>query len=97
MINYKPIGVCGNIDSQWQNYASGVVPNCNSSKIGGHCVLLVAASADGANSNNGNNWWKIKNSWGTGWGESGLMRLYRDVTDKTTGPCGFCQEAIYSI
>lgn len=65
-------------------------------QLGGHCVLLVGAVSDGT-SVPANNYWKIRNSWGTGWGESGYAKLFRDPTDKLKGPCGFCQEALYSI
>lgn len=91
LLNYKTIGVCGGIGSSWRNYASGVVPNCaGPSSIGGHCVLLVGASSDGT-SNAATNFWKIQNSWGTGWGEQGFMRLARNPADRTDGPCKFCQ------
>jgi hypothetical protein len=92
----KPIGVCGSIDQQWQNYNSGVIPNCKQAIVGGHCILLVGAASDGT-STVANNYWKIRNSWGTGFGENGFMRLFRDVTDTTKGICGICQEGIYSV
>jgi len=56
-----------NIDAQWDSYISGVIPNCNSVKLGGHCVLLVGAKSDGT-SNVNTNYWIIKNSWGANFG-----------------------------
>jgi C1A family cysteine protease len=101
VFNLKPVGVCGMIDSQWQNYGSGVVPNCDSpTKLGGHCVLLVGVKIDGTEANRNNkdeNYWKIQNSWGTGWGEKGFMRMFRDRTQTTGGVCGFCSAALYSL
>jgi len=44
-----------------------------------HAVLLVGI-VGGA--------WKIKNSWGTGWGEQGFIRL-----DGSKSTCGVCQYA----
>lgn len=44
-----------------------------------HAVLLVGVGTD--------NSWKIKNSWGTSWGESGFIRL------ATGNTCGVCAQA----
>ena len=63
--------------SNWSAYKSGVFSNCASGI--NHAVLLVGVGADGS--------WKIKNSWGTGWGESGFIRLGQGNT------CGVCQYA----
>lgn len=51
--------------SGWGWYVSGIF-TCTSSSIN-HAVLLVGYDL------NGN--WKIKNSWGTNWGESGYIWL----------------------
>ena len=50
--------------TNWSPYRSGIFNNCKASI--NHAVLLVGIS---------NGVWKIKNSWGTGWGESGFIRL----------------------
>jgi len=95
LLNNRPLGVCGSVGNEWSGYSSGVMPTCDE-QLGGHCVLLVGAVSDGTDVV-ANNYWKIRNSWGTSWGESGYARLYRDPNDKTKGPCGFCKEALYSI
>jgi hypothetical protein len=94
LLNLKPIGVCVTIDSQWQTYISGVVPHCNNSTLGGHCVLLVGAASDGTNTTS-TNYWIVKNSWGSTYGENGFMKLYRNVADPN-GICGICTAGIYS-
>jgi len=71
-INSRPISVCVDA-SNWSKYSSGVFTNC-STKIN-HAVLLVGVAG-------GN--WKIKNSWGTSWGERGYIRLGSGNT------CGVC-------
>ena len=75
-INSEPISVT--VDAtNWGSYRGGVFNNCGAGI--NHAVLLVGVAADGS--------WKIKNSWGTSWGESGYIRL-------TTGnTCGLCQYA----
>jgi cathepsin L len=67
LLNNRPIGVCGRIGTEWKNYGSGVISTCDGLR-GGHCVLLVGAVSDGTSVND-NNYWRIRNSWGTGWGE----------------------------
>lgn len=72
-INSHPISVA--VDAtNWSNYKSGVFSNCKTSL--NHAVLLVGVTS-------GN--WKIKNSWGTGWGESGYIRM---SSGNTCGVCG---------
>ncbi|KAE8659672.1 Vignain [Hibiscus syriacus] len=57
-----------------------------------HAVTLVGY---GTNSD-GTKYWLVKNSWGTGWGEKGYMRLERDVAAKE-GLCGVAMKASYPI
>jgi C1A family cysteine protease len=49
----------------FQSYGGGVLSACSGKSLD-HGVLLVGY--DGTN-------WKVKNSWGTGWGESGYIRM----------------------
>jgi C1A family cysteine protease len=74
-INNSPVSVT--VDAtNWSPYRSGVFNNCASSI--NHAVLLVGVVG-------GN--WKIKNSWGTSWGEAGFIRLAGGNT------CGLCAYA----
>lgn len=49
-------------------YKSGVYKYTTGSYLGGHAVVIVGYD-------DGNSCWIIKNSWGTGWGESGYFRM----------------------
>jgi C1A family cysteine protease len=74
-INSEPISVT--VDAtNWSAYRSGIFSNCAASI--NHAVLLVGV-VGGA--------WKIKNSWGTTWGEQGYVRLNGGNT------CGLCAYA----
>lgn len=47
-------------------------------------------------SDTGIKYWIVKNSWGTGWGENGYIRMERGVRDKN-GLCGIAMEASYPV
>ncbi len=73
----RPISVA--VDAtNWSGYKTGVFKNC-ATRLN-HGVLLVGITAD---------FWKVKNSWGPAWGESGFIRLERGNT------CGICNVASY--
>ena len=61
----------------FSNYGGGVFSGCTTSKQD-HAVAVV-----GYGTTNGEDYWLIKNSWGSDWGEGGFIRLKRGV-----GMCG---------
>jgi len=67
-----PISICVDASS-WQNYQSGVVSNCNCHGYYSidHCVQLTGYQNHGTSSMV----WKVRNSWGADWGESGYIYL----------------------
>lgn len=80
MANYMlatgPLSVCVAAEV-WNTYRSGILTTCP----GGvdHCVQAVGVDT-GANG-----YWKVRNSWGTSWGEDGYIRLaYGKDTCKIT-------------
>jgi len=56
-----------------------------------HGITLVGADKEGTI-----NFWIVKNSWGSGWGESGYVRIKRD-TGKGPGMCGIAMDACYPV
>uniref|UniRef100_A0A672JST2 Cathepsin 12 n=1 Tax=Sinocyclocheilus grahami TaxID=75366 RepID=A0A672JST2_SINGR len=70
-------------------YSSGIYKesNCNPNNLN-HAVLVVGYGSEG-----GKDYWIIKNSWGTGWGDGGYMRMIRN--GKNT--CGIASYALYPI
>ena len=73
--------------SPLQLYKSGVLdpPSCSSQLD--HAVLIVVYGFDAAS---GLQYWKVKNSWGSWWGEGGYVRIVRGKN-----MCGLANEASY--
>ena len=57
-----------------------------------HGVVAV-----GYGTENGVDYWLVRNSWGTGWGEDGYFKLERNVKHTTDGKCGIAMEASYPV
>jgi len=60
-----PLSVCVDA-STWNSYKGGVMSSCG--KNVNHCVQAVGVDVAAK-------YWKVRNSWGTSWGESGYIRL----------------------
>lgn len=73
----------------WKYYSGGILNQCGSGNID-HGVLLV-----GVFQNATQNYWKIKNSWGTSWGENGYIRIDRSVAGGNL--CEICSYGFYPI
>jgi len=62
-----PLSVCLDASS-WNSYTGGIMSVCGKSVD--HCVQAV-----GVNPASTGGYWKVRNQWGTSWGESGFIRL----------------------
>jgi len=60
-----PLSVCVDAET-WSSYTGGIMSVCGQSVD--HCVQAVGINTAGG-------YWKVRNSWGTSWGESGFIRL----------------------
>jgi len=79
ILTSQPVAV--NVEAtNWASYQTGIFDNCGTN-------LNFAALVVGKT----NNYWTVKNAWGTTWGELGYIRLAPGNT------CGICQSAWYPI
>jgi len=73
---YEHGAVVTTVHVNWafQNYGGGVLAPCEDDSWQNHAVSVV-----GYGTENGVDYWLIKNSWGTWWGDKGFMKLKRGV------------------
>ncbi|CAG9762592.1 unnamed protein product [Ceutorhynchus assimilis] len=82
-----PVSVA--IDAYYiDSYGSGVFEDADCSPdFLNHGVVIV-----GYGTENGKDYWLVKNSWGTGWGEEGYMKMARGIN-----MCGISEETVYPV
>lgn len=73
-----PISVCIDVIESFYSYAGGVYQEsqCSSTHVN-HAVLIV-----GYGTENGNDYWLVKNSWGTRWGDGGYIKMIRNKDNR---------------
>jgi len=83
-----PVSVAIEADQQcFQFYSGGILSDPSCGMQLDHGVLAV-----GYGTTAGTDFWIVKNSWGTSWGESGYIRMIRGQNE-----CGIAQEASYPV
>lgn len=91
---HGPVAVAIEADqSAFQFYHSGVLTGRCGNRLD-HGVLLVGYGVD---SDTGLKFWKVKNSWGSFWGEDGYVRIQRGKRWPRGGECGIAKQASYPI
>ncbi|CAL5040069.1 unnamed protein product [Urochloa decumbens] len=76
-------------DSEFKRYPGGIFRGYCGSGI--HQMIAVGYGITEL----GEPYWVLKNSWGTRWGESGFMRMWRLMGETANGPCGIYTRASY--
>jgi len=86
LAQHGPLSICVNAET-WNDYYGGVFTESCSGSYNSldHCVQLVGYDTTASTP-----FWKVRNSWGTSWGEGGFIRLPMGVN-----ACGIADEAMY--
>lgn len=63
-----PVEACYTVYRDFYNYRTGIYRHVSGESLGGHCVCIVGYDTAGG-------YWICKNSWGTGFGESGYFKI----------------------
>ncbi|KAI8120046.1 Cathepsin S [Lucilia cuprina] len=83
-----PVAVAIQANNNFMNYKSGVFDDPDCSKIGNHAVLVV-----GYGTENGKDYWLIKNSWSSYWGDNGYIKMARNKNNQ----CAIARYASYPV
>lgn len=88
-LSQQPVSIAIEADQKdFQLYSSGVFTAACGTNLD-HGVLAV-----GFGTENGGDYYKVKNSWGETWGEQGYIKLARGVSQRG-GQCGMLMSASY--
>lgn len=87
----QPVSVAIEADQpSFQFYKSGIFDTACGTQLD-HGVLAV-----GYGSENGMDYWLVKNSWGKVWGDNGYIKLARNIA-APEGQCGIAMQASYPV
>ncbi len=81
IMDYGPVSVAVYANSAMQAYNGGIFNGCAYGQVN-HGVVLV-----GWDDNDGTGVWIMRNSWGSGWGEGGYMRMPYGCSQIGYGAC----------
>ena len=89
----QPVSVAVEADgSDWQFYSGGVLTDACGVNLD-HGVLVVGYGTDVTQGD----YWKVKNSWGPSWGETGYLRIGRGSKFDASGECGILMDPSYPV
>ncbi|KAL8143707.1 hypothetical protein V2J09_016739 [Rumex salicifolius] len=75
----------------FQLYSTGVFTGSCGTQLD-HGVVAV-----GYGTENGVDYWLVRNSWGADWGQSGYIKMERNLQNGNSGKCGIAMEASYPV
>lgn len=87
-VSQQPVSIAIEADTRYfQSYAGGILTSTSCGTSLDHGVLIV-----GYGNQNGQDYWLVKNSWGTTWGEQGYVKIARSSSTNDPGICGIAME-----
>ena len=88
-----PVSIAIEADTKtFQMYKSGVITSDACGQNLDHGVLIV-----GYGEESGQEYWLVKNSWGTSWGDNGYVKIARSDSTNDKGVCGIAMQPSYPV
>lgn len=87
----QPVAIAIQADQfVFQHYTGGVITDASCGTELDHAVLIV-----GYGTEDGLDYWLVKNSWGASWGDNGYVKILRTDSEDDVGICGVAAQASY--
>lgn len=84
----QPVAVAIEADTRYfQSYSSGILTSSSCGTNLDHGVLVV-----GYGTENGQDYWLVKNSWSSSWGDNGYVKIGRSSSTNDPGICGIAMQ-----
>jgi len=88
-----PVSIAIEADTRiFQSYSGGVITSSSCGTNLDHGVLIVGYGLE-----NGIEYWLVKNSWGTTWGDNGYVKIARSESENDPGICGVAMQPSFPI
>ncbi len=92
-VSFGPVSIAIEADQRiFQSYSSGVITSSSCGTELDHGVLIV-----GYGTENGVDYWLVKNSWSTTWGDEGYVKIERSDSTNDIGICGIAAQPSFPI
>jgi C1A family cysteine protease len=92
-VAFGPVSIAIEADQRiFQSYSSGVITSDSCGTNLDHGVLIV-----GYGTENGVDYWLVKNSWSSDWGDQGYVKIERSDSKSDAGICGVAMQPSFPI
>lgn len=87
-VSKHPVAIAIEADTRYfQSYSGGILDSTSCGTSLDHAVEII-----GYGSQNGVDYWNVRNSWGSSWGEAGYVRIKKTSSTNDIGICGVAAE-----